>query len=236
MGQSTWDQFLARNIWIDVHCLRTTMKFLIVLAFFSAVAIAEETNVAEVTDQQVEAARYGGYGHGYRYGRSVVLTLRDRQATTEDITVMDMVIATVALLLLILRDRQANTVDITVMDMVIATVAPLVLTLRDRQATTVDITVMDMVIDTVALLLLILRDKKATTVDTTVMDTVTVMAALLLLILRDKKVIMADTTPDIVATIMDTTNTELIFLKLSIGFHFQFWNYTMIDLRKLACN
>merc|ERR1712179_266575 len=71
MGQSTWDQFLARNIWIDVHCLRTTMKFLIVLAFFSAVAIAEETNVAEVTDQQVEAARYGGYGHGYRYGRSV---------------------------------------------------------------------------------------------------------------------------------------------------------------------
>ena len=27
--------------------------------------------MAEVTDQQVEAARYGGYGHGYRYGRSV---------------------------------------------------------------------------------------------------------------------------------------------------------------------
>merc|ERR1719164_122202 len=48
------------------------MKFLIVLAIFLAAVIAEETKVAEVTDQQVEAARYGGYGgYGYRYGRSV---------------------------------------------------------------------------------------------------------------------------------------------------------------------
>ena len=45
----------------------------IVLAIFLAAAIAEETKIAEVTDQQVEAARYGGYhgGYGYRYGRSV---------------------------------------------------------------------------------------------------------------------------------------------------------------------
>ena len=44
----------------------------IVLAIFLAAAIAEETKVAEVTDLQVEAARYGGYGgYGYRYGRSV---------------------------------------------------------------------------------------------------------------------------------------------------------------------
>merc|ERR1711872_1179714 len=51
-------------------------------AFLVAAAVAEETKVAEVTDQQVEASRYGyyggyhggyghGYGHGYRYGRSV---------------------------------------------------------------------------------------------------------------------------------------------------------------------
>merc|ERR1711911_351066 len=64
------DQFHARNNLINLS--RLTMKFLIVLAIFLAAAIAEETKVAEVTDQQVEAARYGGYGgYGYRYGRSV---------------------------------------------------------------------------------------------------------------------------------------------------------------------
>merc|ERR1711911_53601 len=61
---------MARNNLINLS--RLTMKFLIVLAIFLAAAIAEETKVAEVTDQQVEAARYGGYGgYGYRYGRSV---------------------------------------------------------------------------------------------------------------------------------------------------------------------
>merc|ERR1711911_280768 len=64
------DQFHARNNLINLS--RLIMKFLIVLAIFLATAIAEETKVAEVTDQQVEAARYGGYGgYGYRYGRSV---------------------------------------------------------------------------------------------------------------------------------------------------------------------
>merc|ERR1711911_266769 len=68
--QSTWDQFHARNNLINLS--RLTMKFLIVLAIFLAAAIAEEPKVAEVTDQQVEAARYGEYGgYGYRYGRSV---------------------------------------------------------------------------------------------------------------------------------------------------------------------
>merc|ERR1712071_373356 len=71
---------------------REQMKFLIVLA----AAMAEETKVAEVTDQQVAASGYfgyghhglcyghhggyyghtgsyygHGYGHGHRYGRSV---------------------------------------------------------------------------------------------------------------------------------------------------------------------
>merc|ERR1712179_118517 len=64
-------QFQTRNN--PINFLRSTMKFLIIIAVFSAAAIAEEARVAEVTDQQVEAARYGGYhgGYGYRYGRSV---------------------------------------------------------------------------------------------------------------------------------------------------------------------
>merc|ERR1712071_90002 len=42
---------------------RAKMKFLIVLAVLIAAAMAEETKVAEVTDQQVAASGYFGYGH-----------------------------------------------------------------------------------------------------------------------------------------------------------------------------
>merc|ERR1712179_837345 len=80
------------------------MKFLIVLAVLLAVAIAEETKVAEAADQQVAATVYGhhggfyghgpvyglhhrgyfghgyGHGHGYRYGRSVAADVEGQES------------------------------------------------------------------------------------------------------------------------------------------------------------
>merc|ERR1711911_198037 len=83
---------------------RSKMKFLIVLAVLLAVAIAEETKVAEAADQQVAATVYGhhggfygqgpfyglhhrgyfghgyGHGHGYRYGRSVAADVEGQES------------------------------------------------------------------------------------------------------------------------------------------------------------
>merc|ERR1711911_150256 len=72
---------------------------------------------------------------------------------------------TVVPLLLIPRDRKVTTAGTTVVDMVIATVALLSLIPWGRKVTTVDITVKDMVTAMVALLPLIPRHRKVTTVD-----------------------------------------------------------------------
>merc|ERR1712063_92492 len=79
-------------------------RYQIVLAVLLAVAIAEETKVAEAADQQVAATVYGhhggfyghgpiyglhhrgyfghgyGHGHGYRYGRSVAADVEGQES------------------------------------------------------------------------------------------------------------------------------------------------------------
>merc|ERR1712191_25403 len=58
---------LSRNN--SINKPRAKVEFLIVLAVLIAAAMAEETKVAEVTDQQVAASGYFGYGHhGLGYG------------------------------------------------------------------------------------------------------------------------------------------------------------------------
>merc|ERR1712137_547632 len=92
------DQFLSRSNPIPTP--RSKMKYQIVLAVLLAVAIAEETKVAEAADQQVAATVYGhhggfyghgpfyglhhrgyfGHGHGYRYGRSVAADVEGQES------------------------------------------------------------------------------------------------------------------------------------------------------------
>merc|ERR1712063_107368 len=83
-------------------------RYQIVLAVLLAVAIAEETKVAEAADQQVAATVYGhhggfyghgpfyglhhrgyfghGHGHGYRYGRSVAADVEGQESGHEPTT------------------------------------------------------------------------------------------------------------------------------------------------------